>query len=75
MTNLLTQAFEEAEHLPAYLQDEIARQILNDIDGERRWQETLSNPHADFSSFEKMAAQALQDYDDGLTEEKGFGEE
>jgi len=41
MSTLLEQAFREAQKLPSELQDEIAQQLLNDIENELKWQETF----------------------------------
>ncbi len=75
MTALLEQAFKEAQKLPNELQNEIAQQLLEDIDGELKWQETLSNPDIDIDVIEAMAQVALREDEEGKTEEKGFGEE
>jgi hypothetical protein len=75
MTNLLEKAFEEAQKLSSHLQDEIAQQLLEDIQNELKWQEALSNPDIDISILQKMAQAALAEDNDGKTEEKGFGEE
>jgi len=44
--------------LPPELQDEIARQILEDIENELKWQATLAQPH---SKLEKLAKKALEE--------------
>jgi len=71
---LLEQAFQAAQKLPSELQDEIAQQLLEDIENELKWQETLSNPEADLGGFEAMAAAAIAEDEQGNTEAKGFGE-
>jgi hypothetical protein len=43
MTELLEQAFKEAQKLSNDLQDELARQLLEDIENELKWQKSLSN--------------------------------
>jgi len=43
MTKLLQKAFQEAQKLSENLQDEIAQQLLADIENELKWQETLAN--------------------------------
>ena len=75
MTKLLEKAFKEAQKLSNNLQDEIARQLLEDIQNELNWQKTLSNPDIDLGVFQQMAQAAIKDDDTGKTEEKGFGEE
>jgi hypothetical protein len=74
MTTLLEQAFREAQKLPGELQDELAQQLLNDIENELKWQETFSDSDTDMGGFEAMALAALAEDDAGETEEKGFGE-
>lgn len=74
MSTLLEQAFREAQKLPSELQDEIAQQLLNDIENELKWQETFSDSDADMGGFAAMAQAALAEDDAGETEEKGFGE-
>jgi hypothetical protein len=43
MTRLLETAFERASRLPGGLQDELAAQLLEDIEGELKWDETLTS--------------------------------
>lgn len=74
MTNLLEQAFREAQKLSGELQDEIAQQLLNDIENELKWQATFSDPDTDMGGFAAMAQAALAEDAAGETEEKGFGE-
>ena len=69
MTALLEQAFKEAQKLPNELQNEIAQQLLEDIDNELKWQETLSNPDIDIDVIEAMAQVALREDEEGKTEE------
>ncbi|MGK7892115.1 MAG: hypothetical protein AB4372_00265 [Xenococcus sp. (in: cyanobacteria)] len=75
MTKLLEQAFKEAQKLSNYLQDELAQQLLEDIENELKWQESLSNPDIDLDVLQEMAQTALIEDREGKTEEKGFGEE
>jgi hypothetical protein len=74
MTKLLEKTFEEAQKLSENLQDEIAHQLLEDIQNELNWQKTLANPDIDLGIFQQMAQAALMQDDAGETEEKGFGE-
>ncbi len=71
MTELLTQAVEEASKLPSELQDELARQILEDLIGESRWEQTLVRSQ---DQLEKLADQALAELRAGRTLEMGFDE-
>jgi hypothetical protein len=75
MTNLLEQAFEEAQKLSDSLQDELAQQLLQDIQDELKWQEILANQDIDISILKQMAQAALAEDQKGKTEDKGFGEE
>ncbi|WP_278615058.1 type II toxin-antitoxin system HicA family toxin [Planktothrix agardhii] len=59
MTHLLEKAFQEAQKLSNYLQDELAQQLLEDIENELKWQESLSNPDMDLGIFQEMAQLAL----------------
>jgi hypothetical protein len=75
MTNLLGKEFEEAQKLSDYLQDELAQQLLEDIQNELKWQKTLAKQDNDISILKQMAQAALIEDQEGQTEEKGFGEE
>lgn len=75
MTELLEQAFKKAQKLSNDLQDELAQQLLEDIENELKWQESLSDPDVDLDVLEEMAQRALIEDREGKTEEKGFGEE
>ena len=44
MTTLLYEVIKKIENLPPELQDEIAKQILEDIEFELKWQTTLAQP-------------------------------
>ena len=59
MTELLEQAFKEAQKLSNYLQDELAEQLLEDIENELKWQESLSDPDIDLDVLQEMAQMAL----------------
>jgi hydrogenase maturation factor HypE len=58
MTKLLAELIKKVENLPPEIQDEIAKQILEDIENELRWQETLAQPQ---SKLEKLAEKALEE--------------
>jgi hypothetical protein len=72
MTNLLTEAFSKAQDLPEYLQNELAEQLMEDIENEQQWQQQLSQPQP--SKLEELAAKALSDSANGKTREIGFDE-
>lgn len=75
MTKLLEKAFQEAQKLSDNLQNEIAQQLLTDIENELKWQETLADPDINLDVLSKMAQAALIEDQEGQTEAKGFGEE
>ena len=56
MTGLLKKAFERASELPEVLQDDVAAELLEDIEGELRWDDTLRRSP---DLLEKLADQAL----------------
>ena len=70
MTSLLLQAFEKAQSLPEYLQDEFATQFLEDIESELRWLQTLSQPQP--SKLDQLATKALNNSGNGKTKILGF---
>jgi len=71
MTSLLRKAFDRASQLPQNLQDQIAQGLLEEIEGELKWDETLAGSE-DF--LEKLANKALQEFEAGKTVQKGFDE-
>ena len=71
MTELLIKAFEKASKLPPEAQDDIARQILEDLVAESKWDETLAGSQ---DQLEKLAEQALAEFKAGRTLEMGFDE-
>lgn len=75
MTKLLQQAFQKAQELPESLQNDLAEQLLTDIENELQWQETLADPDLDLDILTQMAQAALIEDQEGKTEAKGFGED
>lgn len=71
MTELLARAFEHASGLPDDRQDELARQILEDVMGESKWDKTLAHSQ---DQLGKLADQALEEFRAGRTLEMGFDE-
>jgi len=69
MTKLLAEAFEKASKLPENLQDELARDLLEELTGEARWDQTLAQS-AD--ALDEMAEQALKEHRAGRTKRMGF---
>lgn len=72
MTNLLTEAFNKAQKLPEHLQQEIAEQLIEDIEDELKWQQQLSQPQSPL--LDELAARALSDSRQGKTKMMGFDE-
>lgn len=72
MTNLLTEAIKKAQSLPEHLQDEIAAQLIEDIENEISWQQQLSQPQPE--KLDQLASKALDDFKNGKTVAKGFDE-
>ena len=59
MTELFAKAFEEASKLPDEARDQLAAQLLRDLEAEAPWGRTLaSSPEA----LEKLAAEAVEEY-------------
>jgi hypothetical protein len=75
MTKLLEKAFQEAQKLSESLQNDIAEQLLTDIENELKWQETLADPNINLDILTQMAQAALIEDQEGKTEAKGFGED
>lgn len=71
MTTLLSKAIKKIENLPTDLQDEITKQILEDIKYELEWQTALAQPQ---SKLEKLAKKALEESKAGRTKKMGFDE-
>ena len=71
MTALLQQAFEKARELPENLQDELAKDVLDEIEWELKWDRTLANSQ---NVLEQLTRKAMQEYEEGRTAEKGFDE-
>jgi hypothetical protein len=69
MTALLEQAFAKASHLPKAIQEQLAEQMLEDIEGELKWDRTLAGSQ---QLSEKMTAKARQAKRLGKTMDKGF---
>ena len=72
MTTLLTEAFRKAQDLPDYLQNELAEQLIEDVENEIKWQQPLSQTQC--IKMDELAAKALSDSVNGRTREVGFDE-
>jgi hypothetical protein len=71
MTKLLAQAFEKASGLPDDVQDQLAKEMLEEIEWESRWDRTLANSQ---EKLERLAERAAREYRAGKTKEMGFDE-
>ncbi len=71
MTDLLSKAFQKVSKLPENLQDEVATQLLEDMEGELKWDETLAKSQ---NELEKMSDKALKEFGEKRTKEMGFDE-
>ena len=71
MTALLQQVFEKASKLPENLQDELAKEFLEEIEWEMKWDHTLAESQ---DVLEQMTIKAMQEYEEGKTQEMGFDE-
>lgn len=71
MSEKLRSAIEAIQHYPANVQDEIATQILAELE-EREWDRLLATPESD-AFLDMLEEEALRDHREGRTEEGGFG--
>jgi hypothetical protein len=71
MTRILQQAFTKASKLPVAAQKKLATQMLEDIEGELKWDKTLEKSQ---SLLESMAEKAIQEHRRGRTKQIGFDE-
>jgi hypothetical protein len=69
MTKLLEKAFAEAAKLPEPEQDRIAASLLQELADDAKWDAAFA---ASASQLERLAAEALEEYEAGRTEELGF---
>ena len=71
MTTLLQQAFDKASELSDLDQDMLAQELLSEIEGESRWDKTLSSGASE-QLLEGMADKAKKAMDEGRVTEGGF---
>jgi hypothetical protein len=71
MTELLEQVFKKASALPLELQDVLAREFLQEIEWENRWDKTFEKSQ---DVLNKLTEKAMREYESGQTEEMGFDE-
>jgi methylase of polypeptide subunit release factors len=68
MTKLLKQAFKKASELPGNLQDELARELLQDMQAEKKWDQTLVESQ---DVLDSLAKNALKQHKTGRTKKMG----
>lgn len=71
MTALLSQAFNKAAELPETVQEEIAQQLLEDIEAELKWDQTFARTQ---DQLAKLADNALQEIKAKRLQKIGFDE-
>jgi len=71
MTALLSQAFDKAAKLPEAMQEQIALQLLEDLDAEFKWDQTFAETQ---DQLAKLADKALHDIKVGKVKKMGFDE-
>lgn len=69
MTNLLSEVLNKASLLPQEIQNEIAQQLLQDIDSELKWQKETS-----LDKLANLADEAIRDSKESKTSNQGFDE-
>jgi len=70
-TKLLDSLFQRAAALPPEMQDTLARQWLDELEDERRWDETFANSQ---DELELLAERARREHQEGRTIPKGWDE-
>jgi len=68
---MLEMAFAKAAAMPADLQEQLAEQLLEDIEAEMKWDKTLRKSQ---KLLERMARDAKDARKQGKTHRKGFDE-
>ena len=71
MTASLKKAFDKAAALPREVQEQLAEQLVVDIEGELKWDRTLSRSQ---QLLEKLARRALKHHKVGESRPVGFDE-
>lgn len=71
MTPLLSQAFSKAGVLPEALQEQLAQQLLDDIEAELKWDRTLEAPQ---EALSKLANKVAADRKAGRIKKMVFDE-
>lgn len=71
MTTSLEKVFAKASSLPEAVQEQLAEQMLEDIEGELKWDQTLADSQG---LLEDLAGKARRAQREGKTTNKGFDE-
>lgn len=71
MTALLSQAFNKAAELPETVQEQIAQQLLENIEAELKWDQTFAKTQ---DQLAKLADKALQEIKAKRVKKMGFDE-
>ncbi|MHC4501671.1 MAG: hypothetical protein ACYTFI_00060 [Planctomycetota bacterium] len=71
MTKLLAEVFEKASRLPESLQDQLARDLLDELAWEGRWEKALAESR---SKVDQLAEKAVAEHKAGRTKEAGIDE-
>jgi len=71
MTVLLQEVFDKASTLPEALQNQIAEDLLADIEAEMQWDQTFKDTE---DQLAKLADKALNDFKLGKVKQMGFDE-
>ncbi len=69
MTTLLKEAFDKVTDLPEPLQDQIAHELLEEVEWESKWNKTFSESQ---DVLDRLSQKALNEFDSGKTHEMGF---
>ena len=69
VTELLARAFEKASRLPQDLQNQLARELLDEIAWESSWDKTLEDSQ---DKLDRLAEKAEREYQAGKTKEQGI---
>jgi hypothetical protein len=71
MSDLMTKLLERISELPPDLQEEIAKQLIDEVDQEIKWQSSLENPDV---VLDRLGEKALKESKEGKTRKSGFDE-
>ena len=69
VTELLARAFEKASRRPRDLQNQLARELLDEIAWESSWDKTLEDSQ---DKLDRLAEKAEREYQAGKTKEQGI---